>query len=87
MFRAVTRLFNRASVLRGSLLNVSEVGDDVELTPSDAVLSSVCEGDSFANVNVEKMRCTSSFIGARVELISSSVLERGALGRRPSDLH
>ena len=47
MFRAVTRLFNRASVLRGSLLNVSEVGDDVELTPSDAVLSSVCEGDSF----------------------------------------
>ena len=62
MFRAVTRLFNRASVLRGSLLNVSEVGDDVELTPSDAVLSSVCEGDSFANVKVEKMRCTSSFI-------------------------
>lgn len=47
MFRAVIRLFNRTSVLRGSLLNVSEVGDDVELTPSDAVLSSVCEGDSF----------------------------------------
>ena len=38
----------------------------------------------FANVNVEKMRCTSSFIGARVELVSSSVLrEEPWAGDRP----